>query len=365
MPHFSSKRLERRLGGVGVDGGVDRLQVAGDLLALAARHVLEAVADQVHDARLHRGLREDRLDRLGEALQPVDAADQDVLDAALLELGEDLHPELRALGLLEPHAEHVPLALDGDAEREVAGAALHPPALADLQHQRVEEDDRVDVIQRPLLPLTDVVHDRVGDAADQVAADLDAVDLGQVRLDVARRQPARVEREDLVVEALEAPLALADDLRLEAAVAVPRRLDPDRPVLGRKRLRGRAVAGVAGPAGRLLVRLVAEMLGQLGLHRPLHQPLGQLREQPAGPDDLLLGPRAREQLVDHLVRDPLATGPLDHPTQSGAVHGVIHPRLAEPRRLRAPPGAPSARLAARRRRHTDQEQSLIEELHLW
>ena len=93
-------------------------------------------------------------------------------------------------------------------EREVAGAALHRPALADLQHQRVEEDDRVDVLQRPLLPLADVVHDRVGDAADQVAADLDAVDLGQVRLDVARRQPARVEREDLVVEALETPLAL-------------------------------------------------------------------------------------------------------------------------------------------------------------
>jgi hypothetical protein len=34
-PHRSSKDLERGLGGVLVDGGVDRLQVAGDLLALA------------------------------------------------------------------------------------------------------------------------------------------------------------------------------------------------------------------------------------------------------------------------------------------------------------------------------------------
>ena len=119
-------------------------------------------------------------------------------------------------------------------------------------------------------------------------------------------KPARVEREDLVVEALEAPLALPDDLRLEAALAIPRRLDPHRPVLGRKRLRRRAVAGVAGPAGRLLVRLVAEMLGQLRRHRPLHQPLGQLREHPARPDDLLLGPGAREQLVDHLVGEAIA-----------------------------------------------------------
>jgi hypothetical protein len=138
------------------------------------------------DARLHRRLRVDRLDRLREALQSVNAADKDVGEAALLELAEHLHPELGAFGLLEPHAEHVPLSLDCDAEREVARPALHRPALADLQHERVEEDDRVDVVERPLLPLPDVVHHRVGDAADQVAADLDTVDLGQVRLNVAR-----------------------------------------------------------------------------------------------------------------------------------------------------------------------------------
>jgi hypothetical protein len=33
---------------VGIDGGVDRFQVAGDLLTLAARDVLEAVADQMN-----------------------------------------------------------------------------------------------------------------------------------------------------------------------------------------------------------------------------------------------------------------------------------------------------------------------------
>ena len=81
----------------------------------------------MNDARLHRRLGEDRLDRLREALEPVDAADQDVLDAALLEIGEDLHPELRALGRLKPHAEHVAVAVDGDPEREVAGAPCTLP----------------------------------------------------------------------------------------------------------------------------------------------------------------------------------------------------------------------------------------------
>ena len=81
------------------------------------------------------------------------------------------------------------------------------------------------------------------------------------------------------------------------------------------------------------MRLIAEMVGQLDLHRALHQPLGQLRQQPARPGDLLLGPGAGQQLIDHLIRDPLATGLLDHPTQSGAVHGVIHPLPVQAPRL--------------------------------
>lgn len=59
----------------------------------------------MHDARLHRGVGEDALERLREALEAVDARDEDVLDAAVLELGNDLEPELRALGLLEPDAQ--------------------------------------------------------------------------------------------------------------------------------------------------------------------------------------------------------------------------------------------------------------------
>jgi hypothetical protein len=49
--------------------------------------------------------------------------------------------------------------------------------------------------------------------------------------------------------------------------------------------------------------LIAEVVGQLDLHRPFHQPLGQLRQQPARPGDLLLGARAGEQLIEQLVRE--------------------------------------------------------------
>ena len=338
--------LELGLGLVGVDGGVDRLQVAGDLLTLAARHVLEAVADQVHDARLHGRLREDRLDRVGEPGEPVDTRDQDVLHAALLEIGQDLHPELRALGLLEPHAQHITVAVQRDAEGEVERAALHAAAVADLEHHAVEEHDWVDVLQRPLAPVANVVHHAVGHAADEVAADLHTVDLLEVRGYVARRQSPGVEREDLVVEPLKAALAFADDLRLKAAVTVAGRVDLDLPVLGDQRLRCRAVARVPRAAGRLLVRLVADVVGQLDLHRALHEALGQLGEQPAGPGDLLLRRGAGEQLVDHLVADPPVGRHPESLPQAAAASSTIHRLIDHPgrgvRRERAAPGLPSA-----------------------
>ncbi|MGZ6640025.1 MAG: hypothetical protein ACXVII_45380, partial [Solirubrobacteraceae bacterium] len=73
------------------------------------------------------------------------------------------------------------------------------------------------------------------------------------------------------------------------------------------------------------------MLGQLDLHRPLDQPLGQLRQHPPGPGDLVLGTSAGEQLVDHLIGqlvdhllgDPTAVGQLEHPTQPSAIERLI------------------------------------------
>ena len=55
--------------------------------------------------------------------------------------------------------------------------------------QRVEVDDRVDRLQRPGAPRRDVLEHGVGDAADRVTADLDAVELAELRLDLTHRIP--------------------------------------------------------------------------------------------------------------------------------------------------------------------------------
>src|ERR1700728_2672477 len=79
LPHFSSNASSAWSATSGVARGVDRLQIFDHGVVLTARHVLQAVADQMHDARLDRGLGEHGLDRFGEPFEAVDAADEDVL----------------------------------------------------------------------------------------------------------------------------------------------------------------------------------------------------------------------------------------------------------------------------------------------
>src|SRR4028118_1317307 len=79
-------------------------------------------------------------------------------------------------------------------------------------------------LERPVLPLGHLVQHRVGDGADQVGRDLDAVELAQVALDLAGAHPPRVHGHDLVAEAGEAALVLGDQLRVEGRQPVARAL---------------------------------------------------------------------------------------------------------------------------------------------
>jgi hypothetical protein len=108
------------LGVLDVGRGVDEPEVGGDLLALGIGDVAQAGADLMDDAGLHPCLREDSLDRLREAGEAVDAGDQHVLDAALVQVVEHGQPELGALGLLPPDPEHLAVALGGLTDRQIA-----------------------------------------------------------------------------------------------------------------------------------------------------------------------------------------------------------------------------------------------------
>jgi len=65
-----------------------------------------------------------------------------------------------------------------------AWAVAHGAVVADLAHDGVEEDHRIDSVERPGLPVLDLAQHGVGDPADQIRGHVHLVDLAQVRLDV-------------------------------------------------------------------------------------------------------------------------------------------------------------------------------------
>ena len=124
----------------------------------------------MHDAGLHLRLRlrEHGGDRVGKALQAVDHGDEDVLDAAVLQLVHDPEPELGTFGLLDPQAQDLLAAVGLDPQRQVDRLVADRALVADLHPERVEEHQGIDRLERPVLPLGDFVQDGVGDGADQV-----------------------------------------------------------------------------------------------------------------------------------------------------------------------------------------------------
>src|ERR1700756_1795228 len=133
---FILELLEPDQSHVGILGPVDCLDGRQDRLAILPGYKRQTVADQVHDAGLHHGLRIDRGDRLGKALEPIDHRDQDIVDATRLQVVDDLEPEFGAFGLLNPKAQNLLLAVRIERQRDIDGlvfdhafiAYLDPPA---------------------------------------------------------------------------------------------------------------------------------------------------------------------------------------------------------------------------------------------
>src|SRR4051794_19938231 len=92
----------------------------------------------------------------------------------------------------DPQAQDVPLAVHRDAD-----GAVHGPvgdlAVANLDHDGVDEDHRIDAVQRPVLPVADLAEDPVGDLRDRLPGDRCRVHLSQMGLDLAGRQALRGE----------------------------------------------------------------------------------------------------------------------------------------------------------------------------
>ena len=258
----------------------------------------------MHHAGPHGGRGPGRLDRVGQAFEAVAAHDQHVFDASVAQLSEHPQPVLGALAVAvaDPDAQHMLAAVEIDAHSEIGGP-VGDVAVADLDVQRVDEDDRIDSIEGPAAPRLELVEHPVGDTADQVTGHLHAVDLAQMGRHVAHGHAPGVQGDDLVVEPFQARRALGHDPRLKGAVAVPGSVHVHSADVGVHPLGRGAVARVARPRPRRVALLIAQMISQLLRERPLEHRLGELGQKPVRAEQFgALGADAFHHRLQRLVR---------------------------------------------------------------
>ena len=224
-----------------------------------------------------------RVHCVGQAFQPVADQHAHVPGAAVLDLRQDPQPELGSLPvavLPGPQAQHVTLAVHGDAQGQV-DRPVRDLALPDLHVNSVNEHHGIDRVERPALPSGHTLHHPVGDRADRLLRHFRAVDLSQVRRDLPMRQPFRRQGNHHLIHASQPPLPFSDNLWLETGIPVPWHRDLHRPGIGKYRLSAMAVAGIAAVTARRVVLAIAKMVIHLAFQRALDHHLRQLAQQAA------------------------------------------------------------------------------------
>jgi hypothetical protein len=83
--------------------------------------------------------------------------------------------------------------------------------------------------QWPLTPAVEVIDDRVGELADQIARHIGLMHVCQVRLDLTAGQAFGIQRQDHLVKPRHPTRVLRDDLRLKAALPVTRNPQRNQP----------------------------------------------------------------------------------------------------------------------------------------
>jgi hypothetical protein len=198
----------------------------------------------VHDAGLHDRGRPDLCYRVGQPGKPVADEDATVACAAVFDLGQHVQPIFGAFSALAyPQTEDVAFAIHRDRQHNIDRPVGDLP-VADLDPDRVDEDDWVDRVQGTVLPLGHTFEHRISDRGDRLAGDLSPVDLRKMRGYFAGGQSLGGQRDDQVLDPGQPPLAFGDDLGFERRLAVSRACLLNPVELGRVRTGGVVDSGV-------------------------------------------------------------------------------------------------------------------------
>ena len=129
--------------------------------------------------------------------------------------------EGKALRFVQPQTEKFLFPREIHADRDIHRVFGDTSRFtSDMHHDAIHKHDRPDRFQPSSLPRLDFFSEIFGDLRHQRRRDLRAVQLLDDVLNVARRQPLGVQRQNLLIEARQPTLILAQQQRFKGSVAV-------------------------------------------------------------------------------------------------------------------------------------------------
>lgn len=108
----------------------------------------------MYNAQLDLGARNDRLPRVGQPRQPIDAGHKAIFHPTLLEIRQDREPELGAFRLPDPEASECLVPREGDAQRHIDRCGFDGSVMPRFHQKTIEIENRIHRFQRTPLPKT-------------------------------------------------------------------------------------------------------------------------------------------------------------------------------------------------------------------
>lgn len=155
--------VQRDLCGAFGGGPIDSLQIVHERFLVFGADVLHGVADLVNDALLHLGVWINGFNGLREAGQAIDTGNQDVFDAAVLQVGEHAEPVVSAFGVRQVQPDQLLFAFDVQGQNGINRFADVAAILAYFIVNGIEPDDRINRVQIALPPALQLRQQLVGD----------------------------------------------------------------------------------------------------------------------------------------------------------------------------------------------------------
>ena len=131
---------------------IDPLEIVGDSATVSWCDVFQTTANHMKNADLKARLRVFPLNGLRETFNPIDARNQDVLNASIFEFFQYRGPKWYPSFFRQPKSQNVLVAFCIKADRQIQGLAYHLRAIMDFEFDTIEIYDRIHGREGAVLP---------------------------------------------------------------------------------------------------------------------------------------------------------------------------------------------------------------------